>query len=203
LLHYLLIHVSRLFTLLGVAGWSGYQKWRIRQVFAKYPEAVQKPLARAIYYQYGQKDPERAMKAYREALFACDEAGLHPLNNLVIGLVGQIATFLIKHNNLEAGMELLDGTRTQGLEWLSENNITPENAEQRAHIIGKVMGVSVMVTEAYEEERQEYWDRTEEYLSEVLELLLKEKRAWTDMDLHINVISEEEMGGLMDCEEIS
>ena len=59
-----------------------------------FPEKVANKLRRALYYTNQDPDPKQALRYYKEALALCEEEGLDPFSDEVIGVKIQIAAFL-------------------------------------------------------------------------------------------------------------
>lgn len=84
-----------------------YTYFNSRQ-FTRYPPAVAKYLRRALYFSNYNPDPKRALKNYKLALEQCDELGLDPFSDDVLGIRIQLATWLERVQNYEAAIKILE-----------------------------------------------------------------------------------------------
>lgn len=84
-----------------------YTYFNSRQ-FTRYPQPVAKYLRRALYFSNYSPDPKRALKNYKLALEQCDELGLDPFSDDVLGIRIQLASWLEKVQNYEAAIKILE-----------------------------------------------------------------------------------------------
>ncbi|ERS99364.1 hypothetical protein HMPREF1624_04564 [Sporothrix schenckii ATCC 58251] len=76
--------------------------------FTRYPPEVAKCLRRALYFSNYAPDPKRALKNYRQALEACDELGLDPFSDDVLGIRIQLASWLERIQSYDASIKILE-----------------------------------------------------------------------------------------------
>jgi hypothetical protein len=181
--------------LLGSMGYMSYQQMLIQKAFMAYPESVREPLSRAVFFHHLWKDPERAFKFYRQAIYAAQEAHLHSLSDGVLGIKGEIARFLQQYNNVPAAVQLYQQIREEALEWLEDNEATDEAIEmERLRIIKKLGAVDMQLVDWYRVPQvNRPINEQEELLTETVELILKEQQKLKDMKLDIG-FSDEEIG---------
>lgn len=85
--------------LVGSAGVIGYVVYMYftyyyAEQFTKYPPAIAKSLRRALYYSNYQEDQKLALKYYKLAIEQCNEHGLDPFSDEVVGIKIQLAAWL-------------------------------------------------------------------------------------------------------------
>ncbi|KAL1899796.1 hypothetical protein Sste5346_002662 [Sporothrix stenoceras] len=76
--------------------------------FTRYPPEVAKYLRKALYFSNYQPDPKRALKNYRLALEKCDELGLDPFSEDVLGIRIQLASWLEQIQSYDAAIKILE-----------------------------------------------------------------------------------------------
>lgn len=76
--------------------------------FTRYPPDVAKYLRKALYFSNYQPDPKRALKNYRLALEKCDELGLDPFSEDVLGIRIQLASWLEQIQSYDAAIKVLE-----------------------------------------------------------------------------------------------
>lgn len=86
--------------------------------FTRFPTDVAKALRRALYYTNIKPDPKLAHKYYKRALEQCNDHGLDPFSDDVLGIRIQIAAWLEKIGNFDGAVTVLDGIATDCLRWV-------------------------------------------------------------------------------------
>ena len=69
--------------------------------FTRFPPEIAKSLRRALYYSNYAPDPKLALKWYKIALEQCEQHGLDPFSNEVMGVKIQLAAWLEKLGPVE------------------------------------------------------------------------------------------------------
>ncbi|EFX04566.1 tpr domain containing protein [Grosmannia clavigera kw1407] len=96
-----------------------YTYFNSRQ-FTRYPQPVAKYLRRALYFSNYSPDPKRALKNYKLALEQCDELGLDPFSDDVMGIRIQLASWLEKVQNYEAAIKILELLLSDCKRWVEQ-----------------------------------------------------------------------------------
>lgn len=86
--------------------------------FTKFPPNVAKSLRRALYYTNIKPEPRLAHKYYKRALEQCNDNGLDPFGDDVLGIRIQIAAWLEKIGNLDGAVTVLSGIAKDCLRWV-------------------------------------------------------------------------------------
>ncbi|MBE3042565.1 hypothetical protein IMZ48_08305, partial [Candidatus Bathyarchaeota archaeon] len=86
--------------------------------FTRFPTAVAKTLRRALYYTNIKPDNKLAHKYYKRALEQCNDHGLDPFSDDVLGIRIQIAAWLEKIGNFEGALTVLDGIAKDCMRWV-------------------------------------------------------------------------------------
>lgn len=86
--------------------------------FTKFPADVAKSLRRALYYTNIKPDPKLAHKYYKRALEQCNDNGLDPFSDDVLGIRIQIAAWLEKIGNFNGAVTVLSGIAQDCLRWV-------------------------------------------------------------------------------------
>ncbi|KAM0493076.1 hypothetical protein ACHAPB_008602 [Verticillium nonalfalfae] len=115
--------VAALAILAGLLGISAYiikvciEYFYARQ-FTKYPAPIAKSLRRALYYTNMSPDPQLAKKWYKKALEQCDELGLDPYSDDVLGIRIQTAAWLEKIGNYQGAITVLESIMKDCTKWV-------------------------------------------------------------------------------------
>ncbi|ROW03158.1 hypothetical protein VPNG_08125 [Cytospora leucostoma] len=202
--------VLALALLVGSAGVIGYVvymyfNYYYAEQFTKYPPAIAKSLRRALYYSNYQEDQKLALKYYKLAIEQCNEHGLDPFSDEVVGIKIQLAAWLEKISNIDNSIKVLEMVLTENKKWLdvaksspeklpraplpgttvgegeSAVTITKEDFEKwlrssRTRILGKSVGISTKLGELYAHEQILQQDKAHERLMWSVETALGEFR---------------------------
>jgi hypothetical protein len=172
------------------------------------PPKVAKPLKKALYFSNIQKDPQNALKFYKEALFAAQEEGLHPLSDTVIGITCQIALYFASIHHHPNAIEVLEKMRKSLLEWLETDGEKHMDDGERARILKRAVGQSVQLGEWYSLDWIGRFDDAEEALVLAADMVLGEQERLKSLGQKEDEkfpLSDEEVGGalegmkMMDC----
>lgn len=87
--------------------------------FTKYPAPIAKSLRRALYYTNINPDTELARKYYKRALEQCDEFGLDPFSDDVLGIRIQTAAWQEKLGNYLGAIFVLESIYRDCLLWVA------------------------------------------------------------------------------------
>ncbi|KAH8893123.1 TPR domain-containing protein [Thozetella sp. PMI_491] len=86
--------------------------------FTKYPEPIAKSLRRALYYSNYNADNKLALKYYRIALEQCEELGLDPFSDDVLGIKIQLAAWLEKIGSYDNATQVLERVLGDCKSWI-------------------------------------------------------------------------------------
>ncbi len=165
------------------------------------PPTVAKPLKKALYFSNIQKDTKTALRFYNEALFAAQEAGLHPLSDTVIGIKCQIALFFVSIHHYANAIEVLEKMRKSLLEWLDTEGEDHVEDGERARILKRVVSQSVQLGEWYSLDWVGKLDDAEEALVLAAEIVLGEQERLKQLGREVDdkfPLSDEEVGGALE-----
>ncbi|KAM0287487.1 hypothetical protein ACHAQH_000440 [Verticillium albo-atrum] len=129
--------MTALALLAGLVGISAYiikvciEYFYARQ-FTKYPAPIAKSLRRALYYTNMSPDPQLAKKWYKKALEQCDELGLDPYSDDVLGIRIQTAAWLEKIGNYKGAITVLESIMNDCTKWVGamEKGIIEETIDK-------------------------------------------------------------------------
>lgn len=173
--------------------------------FTKYPPEIAKSLRRALHYSNYYEDPKLALKYYKLAIEQCNEHGLDPFSDEVVGIKIQLAAWLERISNVENAIHVLELVLTENKKWLqtaesapeklpraprpgtkvgegeSEKTITQQDFDNwlrssRTRILGKSVGISTKLGELYAHEQVLQHDKAHERLTWAVETALGEFR---------------------------
>lgn len=112
--------LSRLASLLGIVTYITkvcIEYFYARQ-FTKYPAPIAKSLRRALYYTNIKSEPALARKWYKRALEQCNELGLDPYSDDVLGIRIQTAAWLEKIGNYPGAITVLESVWRDCTNWV-------------------------------------------------------------------------------------
>lgn len=133
--------------------------------FHKFPPPVARALRRAIWYTDVDLKPEKALKAYKEALQVALELGMHPFSDEVLGIKLQVAMMLEKAGLVNSAVEVLERTRVESLRWVEEGRKKKAIQEEERKASKFVEDVEIYDAEALEmQRRRDEFDEYEERL---------------------------------------
>ncbi|KAL3461005.1 hypothetical protein BJX64DRAFT_173073 [Aspergillus heterothallicus] len=89
--------------------------------YARYPKTVANHLRTAIWYTDVDLNPPLALKSYKEALQAANEARMHPYSDEVLGIKLRTADMLEQAGLIEACVQVLEQTKTEALAWVEKS----------------------------------------------------------------------------------
>jgi hypothetical protein len=95
-----------------------YFNYFYHRQFTRYPEPVAKAMRRALYYSNYNPDPQRALKYYKQALDLCNELGLDPFSDDVMGIRIQLAAWLEKIENYGVSAKVLEALLGDCKRWV-------------------------------------------------------------------------------------
>lgn len=173
--------------------------------FTRYPPAIAKSLRRALYYSNYNEDQQLALKYYKLAIEQCNQHGLDPFSDEVMGVKIQLAAWLEKISNMHNSINVLDRVLTANKKWLDMAQTTPEKLPRaplpgtvvgegesattitkedfenwlrasRTRILGKSIGISTKLGELYADEQVLQQDKAHECLMWAVETALREFR---------------------------
>ncbi|POS80550.1 TPR domain-containing protein [Diaporthe helianthi] len=196
--------------LAGAAGVVGYVIYMYftyfySSQFTKYPPEIAKSLRRALHYSNNYEDPKLALKYYKLAIEQCNEHGLDPFSDEVVGIKIQLAAWLERISNVDNAIHVLELVLTENQKWLklagsepeklpgaprpgtkvgegeSEKTITQDDFDRwlrssRTRIMGKSVGISTKLGELYAHEQVLQQDKAHERLMWAVETALGEFR---------------------------
>jgi tetratricopeptide (TPR) repeat protein len=146
------------------------------RVFHNFPDSVAKPMKRALFYTNYMLEPKKALKNYKEAIFAAQEANMDPYSPEVLGMKIQVAAFMEKVHNYEQAILVLEDVRRHCLMWVEEKGAQHVTDGHRTRILGMTVGLAVKLGELYSMEWVGRQEEAEEVLVAATETVLKEKK---------------------------
>ncbi|KAL5340471.1 hypothetical protein BJX70DRAFT_361044 [Aspergillus crustosus] len=114
------LFVVALAALIVANGYMIYVEYkRTRSTFQKYPETVLKHLRPAIHYTDVDLQPQLALKAYRQALGAALQEGMHQFSDEVLGIKLKVAVMLEDAGLVEEAVQVYERTCEEMLKWVA------------------------------------------------------------------------------------
>src|SRR5213079_1845574 len=115
--------------------------------FHSFPESVAKPLRRALYYTNISLSPQDAIKYYKAAIMAADEAGMDPFSDEIIGIKIQVVALMEKVGAHRKAIDVLEIVRNECLKWIDLFGNHDGNHTKRTRLLGKTVGIAVKLGE--------------------------------------------------------
>lgn len=153
-----------------------YLNIKVAREMGNYPEAVGLKLRKAIYFTDHNPDPPRAAKAYVAALEAAQEAGLHMLDDAVLGIWLEMARFLEKFGQDREAIDVLETQRQRCLDWIDQHGAEEENAGNRTRILQKAIQMAFKIGQLYAGPNYPDRQKSEQFLVWSVETFLKENQ---------------------------
>jgi hypothetical protein len=147
-----------------------------QRVFHNYPDSVAEPMKRALFYTNYMLEPKKALKNYKEAIFAAQEAKMDPYSPEVLGMKIQVAAFMEKVHNYEQAILVLEDIRRHCLMWVEEEGPQHFTDGHRTRILGLTVGLAVKLGELYSMDWVGRQEEAEEVLVAATETVLMEKK---------------------------
>lgn len=88
--------------------------------FTRFPPEIAKSLRRALYYSNHAPDPKLALKWYKIALEQCEQHGLDPFSDEVMGVKIQLAAWLEKLGSYQNSIEVLEALLRDCHRWVEK-----------------------------------------------------------------------------------
>jgi hypothetical protein len=88
--------------------------------FTRFPPEVAKSLRRALYYSNYSPDPKLALKYYKLALEQCEQLGVDPFTDEVLGIKIQLAAWLEKIGSYQNSAEVLEAVLRDNKRWVAK-----------------------------------------------------------------------------------
>ncbi|ORY59456.1 TPR domain-containing protein [Pseudomassariella vexata] len=106
--------------------------------FTKFPPDVAKSLRRALYYSNYAPDPKLALKYYKIALEQCDQHGIDPFSDEVLGVKIQMAAWLEKIDNYQNAIDVLESILLNCKRWIDkmEQSVRAGQVDKSGMLIG-------------------------------------------------------------------
>ncbi|KAH7358467.1 TPR domain-containing protein [Plectosphaerella cucumerina] len=120
--------------------------------FTKYPAPIAKSLRRALYYTNIKSEPALARKWYKRALEQCNEHGLDPYSDDVLGIRIQTAAWLEKIGNYPGAITVLESVWRDCTSWVTA--MDKGIADGTVDKLGRVPAVAKPETESKGEEEE-------------------------------------------------
>ncbi|KAL2758643.1 hypothetical protein ACRALDRAFT_1048363 [Sodiomyces alcalophilus JCM 7366] len=203
--------VSALAILAGLVAISAYivnvcVNYFFAPQFTRYPPVIAKSLRRALYYTNMQPEPQLARKWYKKALEQCDELGLDPFSDEVLGIRIQTAAWLEKIGNYQGAITILESVSKDCTKWIStmeeamadgtvhksgkvppvkkdndddqdDDESVPENLwRKRNRLLAKAVGTNTKLGELYADDHVNDSDNAQARLTWAVETALSEAR---------------------------
>ncbi|TVY41618.1 TPR repeat-containing protein [Lachnellula occidentalis] len=169
--------------------------------FHTFPEAVAKPLRRAIYYTNYSLDPKNALKYYKMALQVADEIGFDPFSDEMIGVKIQVATLFEKIEQYDKAIGVLEIIKSDNLKWMEVLGDKPGNEAKRTRVLRKTVQVSVKLGDLYACPYILDTEKAEECLVWAVETVMREKRRVESSGVEFEKgdwLSDEEQGAALE-----
>lgn len=152
-----------------------YQSY-IVDSFHNFPEAVAKPLRKALYYTNIELQPKEALKHYKNAIAAVETVNMDPFSDEVLGIYIQLAAMFEKIQQYKKSIEVLERIRGDCLKWLNQLGKEEGNEGQRTKVLGKTVQISVKLGDLYSNQYVLETDKAEVHLIYAVETILKEQQ---------------------------
>jgi hypothetical protein len=147
--------------------------------------------------------PQQAIKYYKAAIEAADEAGMDPFSDEIIGVKIQVAALMEKVGAYGKAIDVLEIVRTDCLKWIDMFGSQEGNQRKRTRLLGKTVGIAVKLGELYGLEGGEgSHEHAEEKLVWATETVLKEKKRRETEGVREDEgdwMNDEEIGGALEC----
>jgi hypothetical protein len=170
--------------------------------FHNIPESVSKPMRKALFFSNYRLDPERAMKFYREALFAAQEAQMHPLDERVLGIKLQIGHFFEKKMlSYINAIKVYEHTYRECDEWLEREGEEHYKTGHRSRILAARVRLAMRLGELYSAGHIGRYDDAEEIMTNAAEIVVMERRRRDEEGVQPgegDFLPEEEVGASME-----
>lgn len=88
--------------------------------FTRFPPDVGKSMRRALYFSNYHPDPKMALKYYKMALEQCEQNGLDPFSDGVMGIKIQLAAWLEKVGSYQSSIEVLEAMLRDNKRWVEK-----------------------------------------------------------------------------------
>ena len=161
-----------------------------------------KPARKALFFSTIQFDPARAIKFYKEAIFAAQEAQLHPLSDEVLGLKIHLAGFFEeKCMNPESAIMVYEHVYKECVQWLREEGDKHFADGHRSRVLERTVRTAVRLGELYGTPQIKRFDDAEEMLTVATETILKEQKRRERngvLEKEGSFLSNEEVGGSLE-----
>jgi hypothetical protein len=156
--------------------WVGLEIFLRNWVFHTVPESVAKPMRKALFFSSIRPDPQRAMKFYREALFAAQEANMHPLDQRVLGIKLQIAHYF--EDTLQSylnAIKVYENTYKECVEWLDREGEQHYKTGHRSRILAAQVRMAIKLGQLYSAGHIGRYDDAEDIMTNAGEIVVMER----------------------------
>lgn len=108
--------------------------------FTRFPPEIAKSLRRALYYSNYAPDPKLALKWYKIALEQCEQHGLDPFSDEVMGVKIQLAAWLEKLGSYQNSIEVLEALLRDCNRWVEkmEEAVKAGQVDRNGMLVGAV-----------------------------------------------------------------
>jgi len=186
-------------------GWTAFEIWVNTFVFHNFPEQVAKPLRKGIYFANIRYDPQRALKFFREALFAAQELGLHPLDDRVMGIKIFVANFFEeKVQSFESAIRVYEQVHKETGDWLLKEGDKHFADGHRSRIMTFHVRAAMKLGELYGAANIARDEEAEQVMADAAAVVMKERlRRQNDevLEGEGEFLPDEEVGASMEGEE--
>ncbi|KAH8193519.1 hypothetical protein TruAng_012316 [Truncatella angustata] len=97
-----------------------YYNYFQSEQFTKFPPDVAKSMRRALYYSNYSPDPKLALKYYKLALEQCEQNGIDPFTDGVLGIKIQLAAWLEKIGSYKNSTDVLEALLRDCKKWVEK-----------------------------------------------------------------------------------
>jgi hypothetical protein len=95
--------------------------------FTRFPPEIAKSLRRALYYSNYSPDPKLALKYYKLALEQCEQQGVDPFSDEVLGVKIQLAAWLEKIGSYQNSIDVLEALLRDCKRWVEKMEQSARN----------------------------------------------------------------------------
>lgn len=125
--------------------------------FTRFPPEIAKSLRRALYYSNYAPDPKLALKWYKIALEQCEQHGLDPFSDEVMGVKIQLAAWLERLGSYQNSIEVLEALLRDCDRWVEkmEQAVKAGQVDRNGLLVGATASHPVRPDDAASETERE------------------------------------------------
>jgi tetratricopeptide (TPR) repeat protein len=165
--------------------------------YHNYPEPVAKQLRRAVYYMKTDLRPDDALKYFKQALQACEDEGMDPMSDEVMGIRIEVSRLMEIIHRYDKSVEVLERIRADNMRWLEAVGGREENKVTRTRVLTRTIAINVKLAELYTNGAIWKRDLAQERLVWAVETVYRERQRRRAQN-----VTDEEEGPWMSDDEI-